>query len=96
METVVKIPKGLVFAREIYCDICGDPLLPEDNDFFAIFWEEKGKLYLEKYVCEECANRLYRKRKITPFAKASYKMKEAIVDDSVVEEYKVVITDWDF
>jgi len=96
METVVKIPKGLVFAREIYCDICSDPIKPEDNDFWAVFWKEKGKLYLEKYICEDCGKQFCRKRRVTTLSKASYEMKEAIVNDSVAPEHKVYVAEWNF
>lgn len=34
METIVRIPKELVFTREIFCDLCNDALLPEENDFY--------------------------------------------------------------
>ena len=96
METIVKIPKGLVFAREIYCDICNDPIKPKDNDFWAVFWEEKEKLYLEKYICEDCGKQFYRKRRVTTLSQASYEMKEAIVNDSVVPEHKILVAEWNF
>lgn len=96
METIVRIPKGLVFAREIICDVCNAPLLPEENDFFAIFWQENGRLFLEKYICEKCVKEYYRKSKIIPINKATYEMKNAIVEDSVISEHKVIVQDWNF
>jgi len=96
METVVRIPKGLVFAREIICDICNDTLLPEENDFYATFWQEKGELFLEKYICEKCVKRYYKKSKIIPISRATYDMKNAIVEDSVKEFHEVKITEWKF
>lgn len=83
MEIIVEVDmlKTGKPARELICDLCNNTIHDStysEEKFYAVFWRDKEGLYLEKYICPECKNASYKKKKVISLSDADMDIQDAI------------------
>lgn len=96
MEKVIKIEtKDICVNRELVCDLCNSDLYTSDHQqetIYAIFWEDKSGIYLEKYICEKCFKEVYKNEKAVPFELADKTFQDALRRDFKRDWHGIIVS----
>lgn len=102
MDILVKIKKedNLFINRPLYCDLCNNPLNPDNDEnsfsFYAVFYQDSEDIYLEKYICDSCLKYYKNKILFDEFNKAPYSFKKAITDNLSEKHHGYIVSGQDF
>lgn len=87
MEIVVEVNLSKIDepARDLLCDMCNTAIWDEfhkEKNFYAILWKNKQDIFLEKYICPDCKDSIYGKKKtILLLEELSLDIQEAIKEN---------------